>query len=59
MVSVWFIGGIQLIGMGLIGEYIGKIYKEVKHRPLYIVETKLRASAAPSAAQVTQGREGA
>ncbi|WP_127580107.1 glycosyltransferase family 2 protein [Paenibacillus koleovorans] len=41
VVSVWFIGGIQLISLGLIGEYIGKIYKEVKHRPLFIVETEL------------------
>jgi polyisoprenyl-phosphate glycosyltransferase len=45
MVSVWFIGGIQLVSLGLIGEYIGKIYKEVKHRPLYIIEKEL---AAPS-----------
>jgi glycosyltransferase involved in cell wall biosynthesis len=43
MVSVWFIGGVQLISMGLIGEYIGKIYKEVKQRPLYIVEKQLIA----------------
>ncbi|MFK7697734.1 glycosyltransferase family 2 protein [Paenibacillus sp. HJGM_3] len=41
MVSVWFIGGVQLISLGLIGEYIGKIYKEVKHRPLFIVEKEL------------------
>jgi glycosyltransferase involved in cell wall biosynthesis len=45
MVSVWFIGGIQLISLGLIGEYIGKIYKEVKHRPLYIVEKQLEADS--------------
>jgi glycosyltransferase involved in cell wall biosynthesis len=41
MASVWFIGGIQLVSLGLIGEYIGKIYKEVKHRPLYIIEKEL------------------
>jgi glycosyltransferase involved in cell wall biosynthesis len=45
MVSVWFIGGIQLVSLGLIGEYIGKIYKEVKHRPLYIIEKELTAPA--------------
>jgi glycosyltransferase involved in cell wall biosynthesis len=45
MVSVWFIGGIQLVSMGLIGEYVGKIYKEVKHRPLYIIEKKLATTA--------------
>jgi glycosyltransferase involved in cell wall biosynthesis len=43
MASVWFIGGIQLVSLGLIGEYIGKIYKEVKHRPLYIIEKELTA----------------
>ncbi len=38
MISIWFIGGIQLVALGLIGEYIGKIYKEVKARPKYIIE---------------------
>ncbi|MDD6763637.1 MAG: glycosyltransferase family 2 protein [Clostridiales bacterium] len=38
MCSIWFIGGFQLLGTGLIGEYIGKMYKEVKRRPRYIVE---------------------
>lgn len=38
MISIWFIGGIQLVALGLIGEYIGKIYKEVKDRPKYIIE---------------------
>ena len=38
MVSIWFIGGVQLLSVGLIGEYIGKLYKEVKRRPRYIIE---------------------
>lgn len=36
--SIWLIGGLQLISIGLIGEYIGKIYKESKKRPRYIVD---------------------
>ena len=36
--SLWFIGGLLLLSIGIIGEYIGKIYTEVKHRPRYIIE---------------------
>ena len=38
MISIWFFGGVQLMSLGLVGEYIGKIYKETKRRPRYIVE---------------------
>lgn len=41
ILSVWFLGGVQLIGIGMLGEYIGKLYQEVKHRPRYIIEKKL------------------
>lgn len=37
-ISIWFIGGLQMVSIGLIGEYIGKIYKETKARPRYIIE---------------------
>lgn len=36
-VSIWALGGIQLLAIGVIGEYIGKIYLETKHRPKFIV----------------------
>lgn len=41
MVSVWFLGSIVLIALGIIGEYVGKIFVEVKHRPRYAVEKRL------------------
>lgn len=42
MVSIWMIGGLQLISIGFVGEYIGKIYEETKKRPRFIVESFLR-----------------
>lgn len=39
MLSVWFIGSLILIALGIIGEYVGKIYLEVKHRPRYFIES--------------------
>lgn len=41
MVVVLFMGGIQLFFLGLLGEYIGRIYKEVKNRPIYMVDRAL------------------
>ena len=38
MISIWMIGGLQILSIGIIGEYIGKTYKETKHRPRYIIE---------------------
>lgn len=38
LISVWLIGGLLLLSVGVIGEYTGKIYKEVKRRPRYLIE---------------------
>ena len=40
-VSIWALGGVQLLSIGIIGEYIGKIYLETKHRPKYIISEYL------------------
>ena len=41
MGSIWLIGGIQLLCLGVVGEYIGKVYAETKHRPRFIIEQVL------------------
>ena len=41
-VCVLFLGGIQLVGIGILGEYIGRIFEEIKHRPLYLVARHLQ-----------------
>ena len=40
-ISIWFIGGLQMISIGIIGEYIGKMYNETKARPRYIISENL------------------
>ena len=42
MVSIWAIGGLQILSMGVIGEYVGKIYMEAKARPKFIIENFLK-----------------
>ncbi len=41
VISIWMIAGVQMLSLGVVGEYIGKIYSEVKRRPRYIISEEL------------------
>lgn len=58
-IAVLLLGGIQLIAIGLIGEYLGRIYDEVKRRPLYLVKTRRNMDGAAAGDVLAGAREDA
>lgn len=46
--SIWLLGGLQIFAIGIVGEYIGKIYLETKHRPRFVIETFLHDEEKPN-----------
>ena len=54
IVSIWAIGGLQLLAIGVIGQYIGKVYLETKERPKFIIETYLSDEDADADKDKTQ-----
>lgn len=56
IMTVLIMGGVQLLSLGIMAEYIGRIFEEVKRRPLYVIRDRIGAAELPAKAQSAAGR---